>query len=556
MSTNAVKDGYSPLALEVMWGRLLAIVDESATALQRTSFSTTVRESNDFACVLLSPTGQSVAENTVGVPSFAGVMSRMMTVFLESHPLETWRPGDVGLTNDPWINTGHLPDTAVVTPIFRRDALVAFAVNTAHKSDIGGGGYSATAVEVYEEGLRIPPSKLFREGARNDELFDLIRANVRVNELVIGDLEAQVAAGHFCSERLTAFMDEQGLDEVESIALAIQSRAEVAMRKAISELPDGSYTGEVELDGYHEPVTLKGTITISGDELEVDFTGTSPQTAGGINSVYNYTHAFTSYALKCVLDPHTRKNEGSYRPIRITAPEGCILNATFPAAVNARSMVGHCVAAVVFDAMSKAAPDRVMADSGSCPGLRVCCYGVDKHGGRFVQMLFPNGGAGARPELDGLSATPFPTNAGGASVEILEGVAPLVVWRRELIPDSGGAGKQRGGLGQRVVLEFASPEPVTFTTQFDRVDRPPFGLFGGRDGAPARLTMNDTVTVPSKGKTTAQPGDHLTIVYAGGGGFGNPAERSREAIEDDILNGYVTPEAAEESYGYNDGKAL
>lgn len=542
--------GFSPLALEIMWGRLLAIVDESATALQRTSFSTTVRESNDFACVLLSPDGNSVVENTIGVPSFAGVMSRMMGVFLRTHPVESWRPGDVGITNDPWTNTGHLPDTAVVTPVFRAGELVAFAVNTAHKSDIGGGGYSAAATEIYEEGLRIPPSKLFREGVRNEELFELIRSNVRVSELVIGDIEAQVAAGHFCGDRLVAFMDEQKITEVVSLGRAIQRRAEGAMRRAISALPDGEYHGQVELDGFDEPIILRGKITIAGDELEVDFAGTSPQVAAGINSVYNYTHAFTSYALKCVLDPFTRKNEGSYAPITIKAPEGSVLNASFPAAVNARSMVGHCVAPVVFMALSQAAPDRVMADSGSCPGLRVCCYGVDRYGSRFVQMLFPNGGAGARPALDGLSATPYPTNAGGASVEVLEGVAPLVVWRRELIPDSGGVGKYRGGLGQRMVVEFASPEPVMFTTQFDRVEHPPNGLFGGGYGAPAALRLNETQTLPSKGKVVAQPGDQLTIVYAGGGGLGDVSERDPAAVASDVRNGYVSAQAAAELYGF------
>lgn len=537
-----------PISLEILWGRLVSIVDESAGALQRTSFSTTVRESNDFACVLLGPDGTTLAENTVGVPSFAGVMSLVMRRVLERFPPNTWKPGDIGLTNDPWINTGHLPDTTVICPIFHKGKLVAFTGNTAHKADIGGGGYAADATEIYEEGLRIPICKLYNEGHVNELLVELIRNNVRVSESVLGDLHAQVAAGHVCAQRVRDFLDEQGITELNTIGRAIQVRAEAAMRQAIAALPDGDYTSVVRSDGYDVPTDIHTRIIVRGNDLTVDFAGTSPQIRRGINSVYNYTYAFTCYTLKCLLDPQTRKNEGSYKPFRIVVPEGSILNARFPAPVTARAMTGHFVSSAVLLALADALPERVIADSGSCPGLRVALRGVNAHGGRFAQVLFPNGGMGARAHSDGLSTTGFPTNAGGGSVEIMESVSPLVFWTRELHQDSGGPGKFRGGLGQHIVVESVAEGALDASTMFDRVDYPPGGVHGGLPGGRSRLRLNKTQPVPSKGKFLMHKGDQLTIDYAGGGGYGKPSERDRELVRADLRAGIISEEAARTIY--------
>jgi N-methylhydantoinase B len=537
-----------PISLEILWGRLVSIVDESAGALQRTSFSTTVRESNDFACVLLGPDGTTLAENTVGVPSFAGVMSLVMRRVLERFPPNTWKPGDIGLTNDPWINTGHLPDTTIICPIFHKGKLVAFTGNTAHKADIGGGGYAADATEIYEEGLRIPICKLYNEGHINELLVELIRNNVRVSESVLGDLHAQVAAGHVCAQRVRDFLDEQGITELNTIGRAIQVRAEAAMRQAIAALPDGDYTSVVRSDGYDVPTDIHTRIIVRGNDLTVDFAGTSPQIRRGINSVYNYTYAFTCYTLKCLLDPQTRKNEGSYKPFRIVVPEGSILNARFPAPVTARAMTGHFVSSAVLLALADALPERVIADSGSCPGLRVALRGVNAHGGRFAQVLFPNGGMGARAHSDGLSTTGFPTNAGGGSVEIMESVSPLVFWTRELHQDSGGPGRFRGGLGQHIVVESVAESALDASTMFDRVDYPPVGVHGGLPGGRSRLRLNKTQPVPSKGKFLMHKGDQLTIDYAGGGGYGKPAQRDRELVRADLRAGLISEEAARTIY--------
>ncbi|MFI5011615.1 MAG: hydantoinase B/oxoprolinase family protein [Hyphomicrobiales bacterium] len=540
-----------PITLEILWGRLVAIVDESASALQRTSFSTTVRESNDFACVLLAPDGTTLAENTLGVPSFSGVMSLVMRSFLARFPAQSWRPGDVGLTNDPWINTGHLPDTTVITPIFHDGKLVAFNGNTAHKADIGGAGYAADATEVFEEGLRIPICKLYEEGRPNELLLDIIRSNVRVAESVLGDLHAQVAAGHVCGRRVREFLDEQRIVNLAVIGLAVQERAEAAMRRAVADLPDGEYRSIVRSDGFDEPTVFHTRVAVAGDGITVDFTGTSPQVRRGINAVFNYTYAFTCYTLKCLLDPVTRKNEGSYKPFTVVAPEGTILNARFPAPVMARSMSGHFVSSGVLLALSEALPGRVIADSGSCPGLRVSLRGIDDSGRRFAQTLFPNGGMGASMRSDGLCTTGFPTNAGGGSIEVLESITPVIFWKRELLCDSGGPGRRRGGLGQRVEIESIADQPVDAMFQFDRLDHPAAGLFGGGPGGRSKLALNGSTPVPGKGRVLLRRGDRLSLDYAGGGGYGPPSDRDAAAVAADLRDGYISQDAAREIYRQN-----
>lgn len=538
-----------PVALQILWSRLVAIVDESATALQRTSFSTTVRESNDYAVALLGPDTTTLAENTLGVPSFAGVMSRVTKAFLERFPAESWRPGDIGLTNDPWLNTGHLPDTTILTPVFLDDRLLAFSANTAHKSDIGGAGYTALAAEVFEEGLRIPICKLYDQGRPNQAIIDTIKANTRTPEIVMGDLTAQMSAGHVCRGRLLEFLDEQNIDDLTPLGTAVQHRAEQAMRQAISALPDGEFSYGFDTDGFEEPLHIQVAVRIDGDSLVVDFDGTSAQLNRGINSVYNYTYALTCYTVKCILDPDTPKNEGSYRPIDVVAPEGCALNPRFPAAVNARSMSGHFVASAVLGALSQVVPDRVIADSGSCPGLRLHFSGIDRDGQPYGQMLFPNGGMGAGAHRDGLDCTGFPTNAGGASVEVTESVAPLIVWERSYLTDSGGAGRHRGGLGQRVVIEFVSDLPGVLRSQFDRIKFPAPGLFGGHHGGRSKIVLNEGDDLPGKVMLPLRRGDVITAHYAGGGGYGPPQQRARDLVQQDLLNGLVSQEAARELYG-------
>lgn len=539
---------FDPVTLEILWSRLIAIADETAAALVRTSFSTVVRESNDFACSLLDAQANSLADSTSSCPAFLGTMPRALQQILVRFPPETLEPGDAIITNDPWISTGHLNDICLVAPIFHRGRLVAFAGNIAHMADIGGQVWGADAREVFEEGLRLVPVKLLKAGVLNEELDELISANVRVPGQVIGDLNAQAASAAVCTRRLVDLLEEQQMDDLTALGDAIQGRAEQAMRRAIDAVPDGEYTHRVETDGFEHPLVIQIKITVRGSDLEVDFSGTSPQISRGLNSVYNYTYAYTTYPLKCVLDPMTPKNEGSFRPVTIHVPEGTILNPRFPASVGARNLTGLYLAAAVFGALAPALPDRVIADSNG-PPTRIVFVGDVDRGRKFSQLLFPQGGMGARPNKDGLSCTPFPNNTGFGSLEVIEGIAPLLFQKREMIPDSGGAGRFRGGLGQEIVIELRSDGPVRVSVLAERICHPPQGLFGGLPGFPASLALASGEAIHPKSRTILQPGDVLCLGYPGGGGYGLPRERDRTAVLDDLRNGLITPAAAREIYG-------
>ncbi len=546
-------DAFDPIELEVMWSHLIAIADEMAATLIRTSFSTILRESNDYACGLLDAGGRSMADNTQSIPSFVGTLSRTCREMLREIPPRDLAAGDVLVTNDPWLGTGHLPDLTMFTPIFHRGRLAAFAGMIAHMPDVGGAVWSADAQEVFEEGLRIPPCKLIRAEAWNEEVVRFIRANSRVPDLVMGDIQALVAAGETASRRLVEFMDDRKIEDLGPLAEAIQGRAEAAMRRAIAALPDGVYRAQYEADGFDTPTRIVTTITVRGSDLSVDYTGTSAQINRGLNVVMNYTFAYTAYPLKCALDPFTPKNEGSFRPFTITAPEGCILNARFPAPVNARQLTGHLLSCAIYAALAPAMPDRIVADSGSCPSTRAVFSGRWPDGRKFSFILFANGGMGARPMKDGLSCTPFPTNSTCASIEVMENLAPLLVWRKALLPDSGGAGRFRGGLGQEAVIEVRATEPIAISLLTDRRDHPAQGFLGGLPGSPVRLLVNETRAPHPKARGWLQPKDRLLIRYGGGGGFGPPQARDRAAVQEDLAEGYITPDAARRLYGLKVG---
>ena len=541
-------DHFDPITLEILWSRLIAIADEAAATLVRTSFSTILRESNDYACGIMDAQGYSLADNTQSIPSFVGTLPRTCRWVLERIPASSLEPGDVLITNDPWLATGHLPDVTMFTPIFHKNRLVAIAGMIGHMPDIGGTLWSADAQEMFEEGLRIPPCRLMRRGEVNPDVYAFIEANVRVPGQVWGDLQALMAAGETTARRIQEFLQDQGMDDLGALAQAIQSRAEASMRQAINEAKDGVYNYILESDGYDAPLKICCNITIKGDEVAVDYTGTSPQINRGLNCVFNYTWAYTCYPLKCALDPLTPKNEGSFRPFTITAPEGSLLNPLFPAPVNARQITGHLLGCAVFGALAPALPQRVIADSGSAPTCRAVFSGRLPAGQKFSFILFANGGMGARPDRDGLSTTPFPTNSTCASIEVMENLAPLIVWKKELLADSGGPGTWRGGLGQEIALEVVSTEPLAVSLISDRRDHPALGLFGGRPGGPVRFVLNDGQFIHPKARSALKPGDRLTIRYAGGGGYGPPEKRDRDRVVWDLRNGYITDRAARTLY--------
>jgi len=539
MKTAAHELTLDPVTLEIAWGRLQAVIDEAEVTLTRTAFSPIIREAFDFGVVLLDRDGGSVTQSQRSMPSFVGTLPRTLQAALERFPADSWHPEDVLGTNDPWLGTGHLPDMTMVRPVFRGDRIVAYVGCIGHWADIGGAIWSADSRELFEEGLRIPLSKFRNSGVVNQDLLSLIMSNVRLPEQVRGDIYAQIATLDVGAQRLTELLDDMGIDDPSEIFQEIQTRSESAMRGAIGAVPDGTWVHEMELDGVDEPLILRVAVTVEGESMVVDWTGSSPQTPWAINDSFNHAYAMTVYPIKCALCPDVPNNQGATRAISMIAPEGTIVNCRFPAAVASRQIIGHCLSAAVFGALAQVLPERVLADSGSpCP--RFVISGIYPDGRKWGSSFLLSGGMGAQARRDGLSAAPWPSNAGTTSVEIVESGTPLVFRRRALLPDSGGDGRFRGGLGVATEIELRSDRPAVLSMMTDRIDHPPLGRDGGRPGTPNLLARSTGGRVPPKSRTELKPGEVLTMHTPGGGGFGPPAERDPELRRRDLEFGYVT----------------
>lgn len=534
--------------LEVLWNRLISIVNEQAAALMHASFTTVVREAGDLSAGVFDRGGNMLAQAVTGTPGHINTMANCVRHFVKVHPIDALEPGDSLLTNDPWLASGHLHDITVVTPVFYRGRGIGWFANTCHAMDIGGRTLGAGARDVFEEGLHIPIMKLFRRGEVNRDLIEIVRANVRVPDEVVGDLYAQQAGNDVGAMKLVEVMDEYGLSDMEALSREILDRSEAATRDAIAEIPNGVYEDAVVIDGYDEPLKICARVEVEDRVLKVDYAGTSPQVKWGINVVYNYTHAYTTYPLKCAISPHIPNNEGSFRPISVTAPEGCILNAQFPCAVGARHLIGHFLAQPLFGALAKAMPDRVIAD-GSAGLWNTQLEGRDRNGRVFAYIFFSAGGMGARPTADGLSATAFPSGIRGVPAEAIESVSPVVMHRRALIRDSGGPGKFRGGLSQEMVLGVDSDQPALHSCMYDRTRHAARGFLGGEGGAPGCLFLSDGTTLPPKGRYELMPGQTVTLRLPGGGGFFSPLERDPALVLEDVRQDRVSLAAARERYG-------
>ena len=533
--------------LEVMWSRLNSIADEAAITLVRTSFSTVVRESKDLTCVLFDTLGRSLAQAAMSIPSFTGTLPLTMKHFLQRYPAKEWRAGDVVMTNDPWLGSGHLPDINIAVPVFLRRKLVGFAGLVAHAPDIGGKTLSATAAEIYEEGLRLPVCRLARAGKWSEDIVDLIRTNVRVPDEVLGDLNALVAAGEVAQRRIVEFMKEFELNDLSELANEIQKRAETAMRNRIRALPQGTYHHTLITDGFDEPLKIQLALRVLKDRLELDYTGTAPQQRSGINAPWCYTYSYSVFAVKSVLTPEVPNNEGTFRPISVHAPERSLLNARFPAATGARSTTGHFVVTAVYGALGQIVPERVLAECGA-PRPIVVLRGIGDDGRPFSQTLFCMGSMGARPTEDGISCIAYPTNTSVTPVEVVETGAAIRIGRKEIIQDSGGAGKFRGGCGQWLEVELLTKAPVTISVRSDRTRNPARGVAGGGPGSCTRVLLNGEKINP-KGITIAHTGDRLRVETPGSGGYGDPLERDPERIHTDVTNGVVSAAAGRSLYG-------
>jgi len=552
---------FDPVTLEILWRRLISIVDEADAAVARTAFSSLLRDAHDYTCMFTDRRGRELAQGTLATPGQSGAMALGIRQLVQRLPANAFHAGDVYITNDPWALAGHLNDVCVLSPMFHRGRLCGFTACILHHADIGG-RVASDNHDVFEEGLFIPLVKLYDAGALNQGVLDMILANVRTPEQVNGDIRSQVAANHVCTAQVQRMLEEYGLEDLDALADEIIARSERSLRAAIAKTPPGRYRAEgvIEQVAGAPEVRIRCAVTIEGSDIHVDLSGSSPQVAWGGNVVYNFTYAYVHMAVKSIFDPELPNNDGAAAPIRLTAPEGTVVNCRFPAAVAARMQIGHFMTEIIYRALAGALPGRVVAGGGGTPATMQVMYGRRADGRPFHAVMIRGGGLGAGAARDGEGCFIFPANGANTPVEILESDAPLLVERRELLVDSGGPGRQRGALGRREVIRVPDDDsaplpPVQLALQSGRFRLPPEGLDGGRPGARAQFLVNGSPGNPY-GLTPLKPGDRIVMDAAGGGGYGDPRRRDPAAIARDLVEGKVSPEAARRDYGYVEAKEV
>ncbi|MCA1179716.1 MULTISPECIES: hydantoinase B/oxoprolinase family protein [unclassified Pantoea] len=545
---------------QVIWNRLISVVEEQAQALIRTAFGTATREAGDLSAGVFLPDGRMVAQAVTGTPGHVNSMAESVKHFLRVFPIDTLAPGDVLLTNDPWKGTGHLYDITMVTPVFHLDRPVALFASTLHVIDIGGLGPGPDGQQIWHEGLFLPIIKFIHAGELDQTVLNIVKANVREPAQVEGDFLALVACNDVGARRLLSLLDEFALPDLAEVGEYILQRSEEAMLEAVRRWPTGSWESELWVDGYDQPLRLQARLTLSHSGIHVDFAGSAGFVAKGINVVKAYTDAYTSFGIRCLIGADIPNNAGSLGVITIDAPEGSILNAPYPAAVTSRHIIGQMLPDVVFNCLRQARPGEVPAEGASC------LWNIQLSGGhilpeydakntltqpRFSITSFSTGGTGARPHLDGLSTTSFPSGVRNVSLEILESISPVVFWRKEYRQDSGGAGTQRGGLGQVIELSHGQDLPMELGAAWDRIHFPAQGAEGGLAGAPGRVTLSTGETLSGKGRQVIPPGSHLIVETPGGGGLGDPQQRVAAQISRDVANQLIGTKVAVELYGHD-----
>ena len=543
----------SPARLQVMWNRLLAVVEEQGQTLIRAAFSPIVRECGDISAGIFDVRGRMLAQAVTGTPGHINTMAEAVKTLRARFPVQHMAPGDIYMTNDPWLASGHLNDFLLLMPAFKDGRVIGFTSCTSHLVDLGGLGMGPEGSDVYDEGLLIPPCKLVDRGEVNPLLMEIVKANSREPIANEGDIYALVACCEAGAARLVAMMEDFGLDDLDGLADHIIETSRRGTLEAIAEVPEGVYRNVLKVDGYERELELHATLSVTKDRLHLDFAGTSDCSNKGINVPLNYATAYAVFAMRCIIGPDIPNNAGSLEPFVVSGPEGCILNAQRPAPVAMRHTLGQMTPDLVLGCLSQALPDRVPAEGASCMydlPMRHAPEVARKGGRQFAVELVHNGGTGARPHSDGLSATAYPSGVFGSQVEISEAAAPITIWRRELLPDSGGAGRFRGGLGQRIEVTSATGEPFLVFLSVERVKNAAKGCAGGLPGAAGRIRVTGRETdIPGKCELRVEPGERLVFDTPGGGGFGDPAARDPEALSRDRLRGLVTPEAAIRDYG-------
>ncbi len=539
---------FDAIELEILWQRLISILNEVDQIIVRTTFSTILSEGRDFACILTDRHGASLCQSVWSSPSFCVVLPRTARELLQRFPTHELRPGDVLATNDPWQGTGHLPDYILLIPVFREGDVIAYIGTVSHMSDVGGHPNEIEGSDVFAEGLRMAPFKLYEEGKENALAFSLIGANCRVPDLLLGDLRAMAGAAKIGAQRITEFLDDYDLVRLDDLAQTILTRSEQLMRARIAELPDGCYPHELEIDGYLERVWLRTQVTVTGDEIEVCFAGTTDQTeAAAINASYNTTYATVVFPFKCALVPDIPNNEGLFRPISVNPPVGSILNARFPAAVKARAKTTNNLNQCIFGALHEIFGDQVQASNGGI--WPFVLSGAEESYGNYLVDMLPHGGRGGQPTLDGMLPVAWPNNSTITPCEVMETRAPLRFQAKALWTDSAGAGCHRGGMGQVIVFEHVGREPMMFNLTPDRVATVPPGLAGGEPGAKGEVIINQEI-VERFPPILLQPGDVVELRIGGGGGYGWAHRRSHALIAQDVAQGYLSPEQAQSQYGF------
>ncbi|WP_027285579.1 hydantoinase B/oxoprolinase family protein [Rubritepida flocculans] len=542
---------------QIQWNRLIAVVEEQAQTMIRTAFSTTVREAGDLSAGIFDLEGRMMAQAVAGTPGHVNSMAESVGHFLAKFPAHTMRPGDHYITNDPWLGTGHLHDLTVVTPAFRNGKIVALFANTAHIIDIGGLGMGPEGRSVFEEGLYIPIVKCFDQGRPNETFFDFLRAGSRTPVELEGDVYSLCACNDAGAKRLVEMMDEYRMESLDALAAFIFEASLRATEEAIAALPRGSFAAEIRSDGYEAPVVLRATMRTEERRILVDFAGTSGLSTRGINVPPAYCRAYSCFGIKCVVAPEIPNNWASLRPFEMIIPEGCILNAPRPYPVSVRHVIGQLLPDLMMGCLAQAVPERVNAEGSSAlwnPPLRggAQVSGQAAEVEDFEIITFNSGGTGARPTKDGLSGIAFPSGVRTMPVEATENVAPVIFWRKELRPDSAGAGRTRGGFGQ--IMEIGAKNDAEFAVNaiFDRVANPPKGRFGGLDGAPGWVGLDDPngTVLRTKGFQVVPKGRHLVLKLPGGGGYGDPRARDPALVARDVANGLVSEEAARRLYGW------
>jgi N-methylhydantoinase B len=545
---------FDPITLEILWRRLISIVDEADSSVARTAFSSLLRDAHDYTCMFTDKLGRELAQGSFATPGQSGAMALGIKNLVNKFPSDHYQPGDAFITNDPWALAGHLNDVCVMSPIFYKDQLAAFTACVFHHSDIGG-RVASDNHDVFEEGLFIPVVKLYDRGILNESILDMIRWNVRTPDEVIGDIRSQIAANHVCAEKVRQMLKESDLDSLDDLADQIIGLTEKSMREEIEKIPDGIYRakGIIEQMKEKEDIVIQAKVKIKGSNIIVDLDGSSPQVNWGGNVVFNFTYAYVFMAVKSMFAPDIPNNDGCARPIKLSAPEGSVVNCKFPAAVAARMGVGHFLTEVIYRALSDVLPNRVIAGSGGTPAAMNVFYGKRKDGKPWHSVIIRGGGMGAGAANDGNYIYIFPANGANTPVEIFESDTPLIVEKRELLTDSGGFGKMKGGLGKREIFkvpddQYAPIPPVNLGIQAGRYVYPAEGLFDGKPGTRAQFLVNG-VPGNSYGLTQLKRGDVVTIDAPGGGGYGNPLEREPEMVVSDVIEGYVSIESARVDYG-------